>query len=257
MSVFNGSIFQGAVHSPTILLKLIYHWSCQTNVQNVIQWVKVDNLYVKTMYTWLRSICTIALHHHLPFVGGPNARVEVGVISLGTTSQGGQQKQVKVEVIGVLDPVKKIIRLRAVEPITDGEKTYKRRFAKILEPLHSLVHKDSTILTDLTIDRTTLISMGFKNINQSTMTDGKYHNSHVMDYLRTVVPRLFQNTLSLLSRQIIQQFLDELVWRECYGLTPGKTFDNILTHIAEQTRLDASDPIIVRLDKVSLQILFN
>lgn len=207
-------------------------------------------MYVKGLFTWLRAICTVALHQHMQLLGGPSRKIEVGVISLGTTSQGGQQKQVKVEVLGVLDPVSKTIRLRAVEPLADGEKNYKKRFAKILEPLTGWVHKHSIITTDLTVDKSTLTSMGYKFVNQSTTPDGKYHNSNIMDYLRTVVPRMFQNTLSLLSRPIIQQFLDELVWREMYGTTAGKTFDNIVTHIAEQTRLDAAEPLINRLNKV-------
>lgn len=52
--------------------------------------------------------------------------------------------------------------------------------------------------------------MGFTNIIQSTAS-GVPGNQGVMEYLRKIVPRMFQNTLSLLSRQIIQQFLDELV----------------------------------------------
>lgn len=240
----------GATHPPSILLKLIYHWSCQTNVQNVVQWVKVDNLYVKGLFTWLRAICTVALHQHMTMLGGPSRKIEVGVISLGTTSQGGQQKLVKVEVLGILDPATKTVRLRAVEPLADGDKSYKKRFAKILEPLTGWVHKGSIISTDLTVDKSTLVAMGYKNVNQSATADGKYNNSHIMEYLRTVVPRMFQNTLSLLSRPIIQQFLDELVWREMYGSTPGKTFDNIVVHIAEQTRLDAAEPLISRLNKV-------
>lgn len=250
VSVFSGSLFEGASHPPSVLLKLIYHWSCQTNVQNVIQWVKVDNLYVKGLFTLLRSVCTVALHQHMALLGGPQKRIEVGVISLGTTSQGGQQKQVKVEVLGVLDPLRKIVRLRAVEPLTDGEKNYKKRFAKILEPLQGWVSKESVILTDLTVDKGTLLTMGFRHVNQVTGADSKYPNANIMEYLRTVVPRMFQNTLSLLSRQIIQQFLDELMWREWYGTTPGKTFDNIIAHISEQTRFNGQETLIARLNKV-------
>jgi hypothetical protein len=31
-SVFKGSIFEITSHSPTVILKLMYHWSCQTNI---------------------------------------------------------------------------------------------------------------------------------------------------------------------------------------------------------------------------------
>lgn len=62
---------------------------------------------------------------------------------------------------------------------------------------------------------------------------------------------ILQNTLSLLSRQIIQQFLDELVWREMWGAIPSQAFDMIISHIAEQTKLDASENLLSRLNKVA------
>ncbi|KAI8428296.1 hypothetical protein MSG28_002502 [Choristoneura fumiferana] len=234
--------------------QLVYHWACQTNVQNVVQWVKVDNLYVKGLFTWLRAICTSAIHQHMNLLGGAGKKVEVGVISLGTTSHDGTQRQVKVEVLGVLDPAEKLIRLRAVEPLAEHEKNYKKRFQKILEPLVTWVHPSSVILTDLTVDKGTLVSMGFKNVHQSsshTETPARNSNANIMEYLRRIVPRMFQNTLSLLSRQIIQQFLDELVWREKFGISPGQAFDNIVLHIAEQTKFEAKDAITVRLNKIA------
>lgn len=97
VSVFSGSIFQAAPHSPTVLLKLIYHWSCQTNVQNVISWVKVTNYYVKTFYAILRSICTAGIWQKCKKMGGRHSMIQVGVISLGTTSQDGNLRQVKYQ----------------------------------------------------------------------------------------------------------------------------------------------------------------
>lgn len=70
----------------------------------------MDNQFVKGMFTWLRASCTVALHTHLRQLGGPGVKVEVGVISLGTTSQDGNQRQVKVEVLGVLEKSTKLIR---------------------------------------------------------------------------------------------------------------------------------------------------
>jgi pogo transposable element with ZNF domain len=254
VSVFNRSVFEGAPYAPTVLLKLIYHWTCQTNVTNVVQWVKVDNLYLKNFYSWLRSVCTLSLQTHMGKMGGHNKKIEIGVISLGTTTQDGKQRQVKVEVLGILDSDAKVVRLRAVEPLTDGEQNHKKRFAKILEPLGDWVSRESTILTDLTVDKNVLHQMGFKNIVQVSPQDQarpNNSNSNIMDYLRRIVPRMFQNTLSLLSRQIIQQFLDELVWREQYGTSPGQAFDNIVNHIAEQTKAEAKEPFTSRLTKVS------
>lgn len=254
VSVFNRSIFEGASYAPTVLLKLIYHWTCQTNVSNVVQWVKVDNLYLKNFYSWLRSVCTLGLQQHMGKMGGSGRKIEIGVISLGTTTQDGKQRQVKVEVLGILDTEQKVVRLRAVEPLADGEHNHKKRFAKILEPLADWVHKESTILTDMTVDKNVLHVMGFKTIIQVSPQDSTRNansNANIMDYLRRIVPRMFQNTLSLLSRQIIQQFLDELVWREQYGTSPGQAFDNIVQHISEQTKAETKDSFAQRLTKVA------
>lgn len=95
VSVYSGSIFQEAPYTPTVLLKLIYHWACQTNVQNVTSWVKVSNVYLKTFYTNLRSVCTAVIWDKCRKMGGKNSTVQIGIISLGTTSQDGHLRQVK------------------------------------------------------------------------------------------------------------------------------------------------------------------
>ncbi|XP_076643086.1 uncharacterized protein LOC143353529 [Halictus rubicundus] len=255
VSVFSGSIFQGAPYTPTVLLKLIYHWACQTNVQNVVSWVKVTNVYVKNFYTHLRSICTAAVWDKTRKMGGKNSVIQVGVISLGTTSQDGNLRQVKVEVLGVFDYATMDLRLRACDPVQDGDRSYKRRFNNILHPLNDWVHTDSKIMTDFTVDKSTLEEMGFNYVTQSSFSEqhprNVRSNYHIMEYLRKIVPRMFQNTLSLLSRQMIQQFLDELVWREIYGSTSARAFDNIIAHIAEQTRIDFNESLLDRLAKIA------
>jgi len=79
----------------------------------------------------------------------------------------------------------------------EGERNYKRRFVKILEPLEQWVDKDSIILTDFTVDKGTLHNMGFSSVYQVSIGDAptpqnKYSNQNVMDYLRRIVPRMFQ-----------------------------------------------------------------
>lgn len=203
------------------------------------------------MYTWLRAACTVAIQSHARQLGGLGVKVQVGVISLGTTSQDGNKREVKVEVLGVLETSTRHIRLRAVEPVLEGERNYKKRFSKILEPVFNWVHPASIIVTDLTVDKATLHQMGFLHVQQTTSTDYANSNRTIMEYLRRIVPRMFQNTLSLLSRPIIQQFLDELVWREWYGTTVLQCFDNIIQHLSEQTRNDLGQSLIARLNKVA------
>ena len=49
--------------------------------------------------------------------GGNDKAIELGVISLGTTTTDGNRREVKVEVLGVLERGTGRIRLRATEPI--------------------------------------------------------------------------------------------------------------------------------------------
>lgn len=58
---------------------------------------------------------------------------------------------------------------------------------------------------------------------------------------------MLHETLSYLSIEIIQQFLDELLWREKYGTTPSDTFENIISHISEQTQLENTTSLVARL----------
>ena len=145
-SVFRGSIFEMAASSPTVLLKLIYHWSCQTNIPNVAQWVKVDNPAIDSFFTACRSVCVGAVQEEVVGLGGLGKVVEVGVISLGTTTADGQKREVRVEVLGVLDRSTRNLRLRATEPIQGASQG--ERFGKIFEPLPTWVHRGSRIVTD-------------------------------------------------------------------------------------------------------------
>ena len=93
-SVFKGSLFEASTHSPTVVLKLIYHWSCQTNIQNVVQWVKVDYTIINLFFQIFRSVCVASVQEDIVNMGGPGKEVEIGIISLGTVSEDGKKRQV-------------------------------------------------------------------------------------------------------------------------------------------------------------------
>ena len=258
-SVFRGSIFESSTNSqsPTIILKLLYHWSCQTNLTNIINWVKVDNKKIDDFFNLIRSVCVTAVQDEVTGLGKlkVGSTVEVGVISLGTTTADGQRREVRVEVLGVLDRVTKQIRLRATEPIAGA--TQQERFTKIFEMLPTWVDTNAAIVTDFSVDKETLTSMGYTNVTQcslSVMSARKNNsNSQIMDYLKKVVPKMFQNTLSNLSIPVIQQFLDELTFRELFGNHPLGCFNNIIQRISNLTSALATNEttMISRLAEVS------
>jgi len=255
-SVFRGSIFElGTNISPMIVVKLIYHWSCQTNITNVAQWVKVDNSVVDRIFTVARCIAVAAVQDEVVSLGGPGRVVEVGVISLGTSTLDGNRREVRVEVLGVLDRNNRNIRLRASEPIPGS--TQQERFQKIFQMLPIWVHKSTKIITDYSVDKETLINLGFRSVHQcslGTLNSARPEttNQQVMDYLKKIVPKMFQNTLSNLTNSIIQQFLDELSFREMFGQYPLACFDSLLSKISAQTqaaalRDETMDSVLTRI----------
>ncbi len=116
------------------------------------------------------------------------------------------------------------------------------------------VSPQAIILTDFTVDRATLLEQGFKHVVQKSLgavsVEDKLNNRNIMEYLRRTVPRVFQNTLSLLTTATVQQFLDELVWREARGHSAADAFHNLIEDLVVQTRAKTSVPLVMRLSQV-------
>ena len=85
-SVFSGSVFETITHSPSVVLKLLYHWSCQTNIQNVVRWVNVDYSTIDLLYQMFRGVCICSVQEEVVNMGGSGKAVELAIISLRTTS---------------------------------------------------------------------------------------------------------------------------------------------------------------------------
>ena len=197
VSVFKGSLFETLIQAPAVILKLIYHWTCQTSLNNVITWVKVHHESVDAFFRHMRCLCVATVQEEVINLGGANKAIELGVISLGTTTTDGNRREVKVEVLGVLERSTGKLRLRATEPIPGANQA--DRFARIFKPLPTWIRRDSKIIADFSIDRERLIQMGYSNVFQCSATtphtkkDGN-NNSYIMEYLKRVVPRMFQVT---------------------------------------------------------------
>ncbi len=100
-------------------------------------------------------------------MSGSSRIVEIGVISLGTSTQDGTKREVRVEVLGVLDRATRNVRLRATEPVPGASQ--QERFAKIFEPLTVWVNRNSRIVTDFSVDKDTLLSLGFRSVGQCSL----------------------------------------------------------------------------------------
>jgi len=99
VSIYTGSFFALALKehvAPTSILKLIYHWSCQTTIVNVENWVKVGKDVISRVFNYIRCVCTVVLQDRMYDLGNGGGSVELGIVSLGTTTADGNKKAVKV-----------------------------------------------------------------------------------------------------------------------------------------------------------------
>lgn len=110
------------------------------------------------------------------------------------------------------------------------------------------------------MDKDRLYKLGYTQIVQCNVQSKRADasNSQIMEYLKGVVPKMFQvkkyllfyiyyfkskvlkvpyffqNSLSHLTTNVIQQFLDELTFRESFGLYPLLCFENLIQRLATQ-----------------------
>jgi len=171
--------------------------------------------------------------------------LEIGFIRLHSNStQDGTKRREVLEVLGVLDRATHSVRLRAIEPIPGT--TRQERIARILDPLTVGVNRNCRIVTGIDVHRETLLRLGFKSVDQCS---SKIRNSAkpestnclVMYYLTDVVAKIFQpDAIPYLSTPVIQQFLDELSFREMVGHSSLTCFDALLARISVQTQASFS-----------------
>ena len=153
-----------------------------------------------------------------------------------------------MRVFGIYDRSTGNFRLRAAEPRSGDE-----WFKQVVASLPVWVRKGSTVVSDYFVDNDRLRSLGYE-VKVQNNTSGR-HNVNIMDYLRKIVPKMFQviisnllylsnhlhkpnllqNSLSLLKLSAIQQHLDELTFRELCGHHPLLAFESLLQRISNQT----------------------
>ena len=102
------------------------------------------------------------------------------------------------------------------------------------------------------------MKLGYKSVVQCSLSQAtgqrpENTNQQMMDYLKKVVPKMFQNTLSNLTTAVIQQFLDELTFRELFGQTPLACFEGLIQRVSSQTTATAltEDTMAARLARVA------
>lgn len=101
-----------------------------------------------------------------------------------------QPFQIRVEIYGALDRETGHFRLRAAPPrVVESQK---QRFLNILISLSQLVHPDSLLVVDSSVDRSIFMTLGFRNVIDPNANSTMGTNEKIMNLLKTNVPNMFQ-----------------------------------------------------------------
>lgn len=250
ISVYHKSIFEAESYPPITILKLIYHWLFQSQIVQVVSWVRVEAEYVEYFYGLMRAVCVSIGHEKFTRLGGKNERIEVAVMSVG------MKDLVKVDILGVMEePNSNSIKMKAFDPQTKGSN---QKFGiQVLKDLLDWVHLDSTVCIDSSISKAALLGLGFVNVvegpsyaEQNLSLSGAHHNHNIADYLKTNVQPMLQGKVLGMQLSLVQQFLDELAWREMYGRSPQALFNNFIHHLAEMTHLNLNESLKKKLERI-------
>ena len=224
--IFSGPKFDIPVSK---LLFLIYYWSIQVDVDDLIKTGQIEMGTDKIFNVWsrLQKVCSLALMSKDSRLGGANKEVEIASIQIGRFHLLGAMElgshRTKLSVVPLSEIVqqngKNAVMLPFVKWIEKGTliKTCENKFIGLRDYGYRVVcqSKNDFLATN-------------KNLSLNTISGYLIHH----------LQRFFKDfELSTLTHDILSNILDELLWRERFGTNPFSAFYNIIRHISEQCAL--------------------
>ncbi|XP_029849181.3 uncharacterized protein LOC8035649 isoform X1 [Ixodes scapularis] len=198
------------------VLVLVYHWAVQSDAPLAMRETGVDSFLVRTVWRALQEVCARAVAIQQPRLGGPGVRVEVATAQMG-----------RYLVLAALDRSTMATRLKAVSVALGWHSPI---FLKSLEPW---LRPGSVVVTEDTKFEV-LQQQGFTvHSGQSAPQPGPdLVHAYLKRRLTDLFGRLVVNQLKL---ETVQGFLDELQWRERFGVDPKQSFWSIMTDLLEHS----------------------
>ncbi len=179
----------------------------------------------------LQKVCTLALQTKDSKLGSIYKTVDVKTVDVASVQIG------RFYVVGAMESGSHRCKLSVVSVTSLVQQNGKE---VILQPIIKCVEKGTTIRT-CEKKFFPLRNMGYKVslINKSeflvNQNSGNSNLTNIGAYLCHHLQRLFKDLdVNTLTFDIINNVLEELLWRERYGTNPFSAFTNIVKHIAEQ-----------------------
>uniref|UniRef100_T1IVH9 Uncharacterized protein n=1 Tax=Strigamia maritima TaxID=126957 RepID=T1IVH9_STRMM len=196
------SFFESLGYGLLTMLRIIYFWACNEDVQKVLRETKVSACFLRSVYSLLRSICGSKVKSLMKLGGSDTRTVEVSLVLLKDTCIHASQLFFGC----IYERSTGMVALRAFANKTDSST---EDFVNTYVDSYSVINTDKTT-----------------NDQGSGILNAKA-------YLKERVIPMFGNVIEQLQMETIQSFLHELMWREKFGTNPYNAFNNILLHIKQ------------------------
>nr|XP_015927575.2 uncharacterized protein LOC107454790 isoform X2 [Parasteatoda tepidariorum] len=215
------------------LLLLTFHWACQSDIEEILADVSLDVETIWNYYKALQELCHNAVIKSGKIGTCPKARIETSVVKLGNYF-----------ILGALERFNRFTRLQVI-PVNEAFET--DRHLKLLE---EWLNYNSVLISESKIPDEFLRNV-YKVSSDPTFTDSKSNGYHIMNISRYLVRNMIgifgKVKVQFLHQQIVQGFLNELMWRDRNGKFFDQAFWNILIDIGKLDRetMVQPNPVIV------------
>ncbi|GFS75227.1 krueppel-like factor 2, partial [Nephila pilipes] len=212
------SFFARFAHYPmSYVAGMIFHWIAQSDISYINSDVPMGPNKISDAWRSFQVLCSAALKRNKEKIGGSGRPIEVAMVRYG-----------KLYVLGAMDRRTSRTFLQAF-PAEMGQAN------TIYYTLHSWIAPGSSII----INATELFKMQrvykeyrYHNVPCLSEKNNGYHVRNITNYLIKHISNMFGHLKADFMRQeIMQGYLEELMWREKFGKKPQQAFSWIMNEI--------------------------
>ena len=244
LSIRHGSIFQQSHLSLPQLLRLLFYWALNIPVKTACELTSIARQSVGPWYRAIRMICGDVINHlhPAPLLGGPGVIVQIdeSVISKPKNNRGRRRRPTWM--FGAYCPAQRLgfaeivpnrtaftllpIILRTIAPgsmiHSDMWAAYRRiRF------LHGNAGQAFGVMRVRRLYNHQTVNHRRNFVDPATGA----HTQHIECFWNNVKSK--RRSLRGVRRQLMQEYLNEFMWRHRFGATGAVALDNIILHMSQ------------------------
>ncbi|XP_055949509.1 uncharacterized protein LOC129983866 [Argiope bruennichi] len=232
-------------YSMSHIAGLIFHWIVQSDESLINTDIPMDSCKLLDFWRSFQVLCSSALKRKKEKIGGEEHIVEVAVIRFG-----------KLTILGAMDRETK-------RPLIQAFPAEMGKIDNLYYTLYSWIHPKSIIV----VDATKKFQMQrrfdcYKIILANThVVDSSHLSCHVLNikyYLLNHLSNMFSHIKPELMRQeVMQNYLEELMWRDHYGKEPQQAFVYMMNEIFYNDLRSKSDFLLEKKEPEFIPVTFK